>query len=187
MMDFVDEPPELPRLIAMLEEYELKLVGKWRSLGVDYVRFHTDFSTQQALMMSPASFRKWLKPLFSHLFQPCRKAGVHVYVSSDGRSLDVVDDMIECGVSVHDPQLRPNTLEGIARAYKGKLCADVDLDQQGFAFMTPRELREQVKSVVDTMGAPEGGLMLRAGITDSNISLGNIAAIAEAMEDYCFP
>ncbi|MCC7352794.1 MAG: hypothetical protein IT330_03475 [Anaerolineae bacterium] len=187
MLDLATEPPELPRLIAMLEEYEQKLIGKWRSLGVDYISFHTDFATQQGLMMRPATFRKWLKPLFSHLFLPCREAGVHVYLSSDGRCLDVVDDMAESGVSVHDPQLRPNTVEGIAKAYKGKLCAEVDLDQQGFAFMTPQEIREQVKMVVDVVGRPEGGLMLRGVISDTGVPLRNIETLAEAMEDYCFP
>ena len=187
MIDFATEPPELPKLFAMVEEYELKLVHKYLSLGVDVISFHTDFATQEALMISPRSFRKWLKPLFAHLFKPCRDAGVHVFLSSDGRTLDIVDDLVECGVSVHDPQLRPNTLEGMVKAYKGKLCAWVDLDQQGFTFMTPQEIREQVRSVVDAMGAPEGGLMLRAAFADPNTPLRNIAAMAEAMEEYCFP
>ena len=187
MLDLVTDPPELPRLFAMLEEYEQKLIGRWRSLGVDYISFHTDFATQQGLMISPATFRKWLKPLFTNLFRPCREAGIHVYVSGDGRVLDVVDDMVESGFSVHDPQIRPNTAEGIAHAYGGKLCAEVDLDQQGFAFMTPQEIRDQVKMVVDVVGRPEGGLMLRGVVMDTGVPLRNIEAIADAMEDYCFP
>jgi len=138
-------------------------------------------------MMSPRSFRKYLKPLFAALFQPCRRAGVHVALSSDGRLLDVVDDLLECGVSVHDPQLRPNTVAGIARAYKGKLCASVDLDQQGFPFMTPTEIREQIGEVVGELAAPEGGLMLSAGINDAIVPLRNIETIIESMEQFCFP
>jgi uroporphyrinogen decarboxylase len=187
MLDFAMEPPELPQLIAILEAYELKLVQKYLSLGVDVISFHTDFATQEGLMISPRSFRKWLEPLFSHLFKPCRAAGLHVFLSSDGRTLEVADDLIECGVSLHDPQLRPNTLKGIVQAFKGRLCANVNLDQQGFAFMTPQEIREQVRSVVDAMGMPEGGLMLRAAFSDPNTPLRNIAAMAEAMEEYCFP
>jgi len=56
---------------------------------------------------------------------------VHVFLSSDGRTLDAADDLIECGVSLHDPQLRPNTLKGIVQAFKGRLCVSVNLDQQG--------------------------------------------------------
>jgi len=187
MLDFATEPPELARLFAILQDYELKLIDKWMQIGVDAISFHTDFATQRGLMMSPRSFRKYLKPLFAALFLPCRQAGVHVYLSSDGRLLDVVDDLVECGVSVHDPQLRPNTVAGIACAYKGKLCASVDLDQQGFPFMTPGEIREQIMGVVGEIGAPEGGLMLSAGINDAIVPLRNIAAILEAMEEFCFP
>jgi hypothetical protein len=112
---------------------------------------------------------------------------VHGGLSSDGRALDVVDDMVECGVSFHDPQLRRNTLAGIRRAYRGMLCASVDLDQQGFPFMSPEAIRAQVREVVETLGAPEGGLMLSACIDDPQVSLQNIAALVEAMEEYCFP
>ena len=138
-------------------------------------------------MISPAAFCKFLKPMFKTLFQKCRGAGTHVRLSSDGHLLEIVDDLIECGVSVHDPQLRANTLEGIAHSYKGRLCAMVDLDRQSFPFLTPAELRQQVKEVVDVMAAPEGGLMLWASISGSNVPLRNVEAIVEAMEDYCFP
>ena len=187
MMDLALEPPELARLIDMLEANTTRLVGKWLQIGVDVVSFHTDLATQRALMISPASFRRYLKPMFRRIFQKVRSTGTHVYLSSDGHVLEIVDDLVECGVSVHDPQFRANTLEGIVKAYKGKLCANVDLDRQGFAFMTPLEIREQIKQVVDQMAAPEGGLMVAASVWDTNTPVENIAAICEAMEDYCFP
>ena len=185
MLDFAEEPPELVRLIAMLEDYEMRLIRRWLKLGVDVIGFHTDIGAQASLMISPASFLKYIKPMFKTLFQACRQAGVHAYLSSDGRLLEIVDDLIECGVSVHDPQLRANTLEGIARAYKGKLCANVDLDRQSFPFITPQEIRRQIKEVVDVMAAPEGVLMVSAGIFGADVPLRNIVAICEAMEDYC--
>jgi uroporphyrinogen decarboxylase len=187
MEDFALEPPELPRLIDMLAENALRLVDRWLEIGVDQVGFHTDIGTQKALMISPASFRKYIKPMFSKIFQRIRAAGTHVYLSSDGHLLEIVDDLVECGVSVHDPQFRANTLEGIVRAYKGKLCANVDLDRQGFAFMTPAQIREQIKQVVDRMALPEGGLMVAGSVWDANTPLENIEAICAAMEDYCFP
>lgn len=186
MMDFATEPPELPRLIAMLEEYETKVISKWLSMGVDAMGFHTDFGTQQGLMISPHKFRKYIKPMFKRLFESIRQAGALVVLSSDGRLVDVVDDLIQCGVSVHDPQLRANTLEGIVKAYKGRLCANVDLDRQSFPFLTPTAIRQQVKDVVDAMAMPEGGLMVSTGIFGADVPLRNIAALAEAMEAFCF-
>jgi uroporphyrinogen decarboxylase len=187
MLDFAEEPRELSQLIALLEDYELRLIRRWLQIGVDVIGFHTDIGAQASLMISPASFRKYIKPMFQRLFQTCRQAGVHAYLSSDGHVLEIVDDLVECGVSVHDPQLRANTLEGIALAYKGKLCANVDLDRQSFPFITPAQIRQQVKEVVDRMARPEGGLMIGTGIFGADVPLRNIEAICVAMEDFCFP
>jgi uroporphyrinogen decarboxylase len=186
MVDIGVDDPNLSLLIDMLKEYELKLVNKYLGIGVDVMGFHTDIGTQQTLMISPEKFRKYIKPLFMSLFQPCRKVGTHVSLSSDGNLLEIVDDLVECGVSVHDPQLRANTIKGIAKAYRLKLCANVDLDRQSFPFAKPDELRDQVKEVIETMGDPKGGLMVFASIS-RDTPLKNIEAICNAMEDYCFP
>jgi uroporphyrinogen decarboxylase len=187
MMDFATDDPRLPRLIEVLTDYEMRLVNRWLGLGVDGIGFHTDIGTQTALMISPAKFRRYVKPMFATLFQACRRAGAVVSLSSDGCLLEIVDDLIECGVTVHDPQLRANTLDGIVRAYKGKLCACVDLDRQSFPFLSPAALRQQVKDVVDAMASPEGGLMLVAAFYGADIPLANIEAVCDAMERRCFP
>ena len=187
MMDLAEGRAELIRLIAALEDYERRLIQRWLELGVDMISFHTDIGTQHGPMLGPATFRKYLKPTFQRLFQACRQQGVHVYLSSDGNILPLIDDLIECGVSVHDPQLRACTVEGIRRVYRGRLCANVDLDRQGFPFMTPAQIRDQVKQVVDALALPEGGLMVMAAIYGADVPLHNIAALCEAMEEYCFP
>lgn len=184
MMDFATDDPHLPRLIEMLTEYELNLVNKSLSLGVDYVGFHTDIGAQTALMISPAKFRKYIKPMFMTLFQTCRKAGAHVALSSDGCLLEIVDDLIECGVSIHDPQVRANTIPGIAKAYKGKLCANVDLDRQMYAFCTPDDIWRQVEAVVQQVGSPQGGLMLSGSVWDAYVPPENIEALCSALETF---
>ena len=106
-------------------------------------------------------------------------------LSSDGHLLEIVDDLIECGISTHDPQLRANTLEGIARCYKGKICIDLDLDRQLFPFAEPREMWDQVEEVVETLYLPQGGLMLKAAVYGDDIPLENIEALAAALEEFC--
>ena len=186
MIDFATEPPELDRLFDMLLSYEQRLTAHWLELGVDAVSYHTDFATQTGLMISPQCFRKYLVPLFSRIFQACRRAGVHVILSSDGVTLDVADDMKECGVTMHDPQIRANTVPGIAKAFKGKMCVVVDLDQQGFPFMSPAEIRAQIDEVIDAIALPEGGLMVRANFNDTTTPLANIDAAMTTMEDLCW-
>jgi hypothetical protein len=185
LLDIAKDDPRLPKLIQLLQDYELKVIDKWLEIGVDVMYFHTDIGTQNGLMISPAKFRKYIKPMFKKLFATCREAGTHVYLSSDGQLLDIVDDLVECGVSVHDPQIRANTLDGIARTYKGKMCVDLDLDRQMFQFCKPDDIREQIREAVERLSLPEGGLMMKAEVYAADISLENAEAICQAMEEFC--
>ncbi|MBI4559377.1 MAG: hypothetical protein HY706_17460 [Candidatus Hydrogenedentes bacterium] len=185
MLDIATDDPHLPALIAMLTEYEMELIGLWLELGVDIMSFHTDIGTQRALMISPEKFRQYIKPMYMQLFQRCRKAGVHVYLSSDGNLLSIIDDLVECGVSAHDPQVRANSIEGIVRCYKGRLCANVDLDRQMFAFCSPEDVYRHVEEVVEAMFDPRGGLMVSGSVWDGNTPIENIEALCSAVEDFC--
>jgi len=186
MMDFATDDPNLTKLIDMLFEYEKKLISKWLSIGIDAIWFHTDIGTQNALMISPAHFRKYLKPMFKELFGICRKAGTHVYLSTDGKVIDIVDDFIECAVSMHDPQLGAISLQEIKKYYKGKMCIYLDLDMQKFPFCSPEEIKEMIKDTIDNLNLPNGGLMLWAGIYDNIVPIENVEAICQGFMKYCF-
>jgi len=185
MIDIATDDPHLPRLIDMLLEYETEQIAMWLELGVDAMAFHTDIGTQHGLMISPAKFRQYIKPLFTTLFDLCHKAGAHVCLSSDGRLLDIVDDLVECGVDMHDPQIRANTLDGIERAYKGKMCINLDLDRQMWGFCTPDDIKRHVRESVERLYSPDGGLMISVSVYDNCTPLENIEALCVALEEYC--
>jgi len=186
MMDFATEDKNLPLLIEMLFDYEKKLVKKWVSLGIDAIWFHTDIATQEALMISPHHFRKYLKPAYKELFGICRNAGTHVYLSTDGRVLEILDDFIDCAVSMQDPQLGAIKLEEVQRHYKGRICIYLDLEMQKFPFCSTDEIDKMIKDAVDMLASPRGGLMLWAGIYDDIVPIENLEAICKAFIKYCF-
>ncbi len=188
MMDFATGEPKLVKLIEMLWEYETKLIDRWLKIGVDIIWFHTDIGTQRNLMIKPEMFREYLKPMFKDLFSKCRKAGVHVYLSTDGRVIDIVDDFIDCGISIHDPQTGAISNEEIVEHYKGKIAIYLDLDRQKFSFYKPAEIDNIIKESVSTLSSPEGGLAISAGVCDPIpvVSIENIEAICKAFMKYCY-
>jgi uroporphyrinogen decarboxylase len=183
LCDFASDPPELVKLISLVLETNLKLIPKLLELGPDLVDHHGDIGTQRSLMMRPEAFRKHLKPGYARMFQPFRKAGIPIRYSSDGNLLEIVDDLIECGVSAHDPQLSVNTLEGIAETYQGRLCAIVDFGQE-IALFNPRELHDTIRETVEKLADPRGGLVLRAWVIP-DVPLKNIEAFCSAAEQFC--
>jgi len=135
--------------------------------------------------MSPEHFRKYLKPCYAQIFGMCRDAGIHVYFHSDGHILEVIDDLIECGVTVINPQIRANTLDGLVEVCKGKVCVNLDLDRQLFPFCTPKDIDEHIREAVVKLGSKQGGLMLVAEC-EPDVPLENIEAICQALEKYMF-
>ena len=187
MMDFATDEPRLYAALDMLVEHHIQVVRTYIEMGVDVMRFHNDLGWQRALAISPAMFRKVLKPRFQQLMLPCRDAGAHVMLSSDGYMLDIVDDLVECGVSCHDPQVSANTIPGIKQAYGGKLCVRIRLDPQALPFCKPEDVREMVREIVETLGAPEGGLWLDTNLCCTDIPMEILEAICLAYEEFCFP
>jgi uroporphyrinogen decarboxylase len=185
LCDFAVDAPELARLVAMVVETNMKLIPHLLRLEPDVVDHHGDIGTQRSLMIRPAMFRKYLKPGYEKMFRPFRDAGIPVRYSSDGNLLDVIDDLIECGVSTHDPQLSVNTLDGIVRAYKGRLCAVIDFGQE-IVLMSPQDIKESIREIVAKMGSPQGGLAIRAWAI-SDVPLENVEAFCTAAEAYCLP
>lgn len=88
-----------------------------------------------------------------------------------------------CGVSIHHPQLRANTLNEIAEAYKGRLCVDLDLDRQMFPFCNTSDMRRLVKESLEELYLPEGWLD-DEGQVGLDVPLENIEALRQAMEEF---
>ena len=74
------------------------------------------------------------------MYGRCRENGIYTYQHTDGYILDIIPDLLECGLNILNPQVRPNTLEGLKKICKGKVEVDLDLDRQLFPFATKEQL-----------------------------------------------
>ena len=184
MLDFAEEPPELQRLIEVVLQYNLRQLGRLNLVGrrtPELIHFGDDLGMQHSLPISPEQWRKWLKPCYAQIFGACRRAGHRVYLHSDGHILEIIPDLVECGVNVLNPQVGANGLDNLAAVCKGKVCVDLDLDRQLFPFWTPAEIDAHVREAVEKLGDPRGGLWLKAEI-GPDVPLRNVEAICTALE-----
>jgi uroporphyrinogen decarboxylase len=186
MIDMATEDRRLWQVIQMVEAYNSVVIDKLLSLGAELMLFGDDLGLQRSLPMSPAMWRKYIKPSYERMLRPCQEAGVPVYLHTDGHILDVVADLIEVGVRVLNPQFRANGLAGLKETAKGKVALDQDLDRQLFPFATPSEIEDHIGEVVEELNLPEGGLMLYAEC-GPDVPLENVDAICTALETICHP
>ena len=185
MKDFIVRPPQIYDLIEELTEYILDLVNNLLKFGkIDIIHFGDDLGTQTRMPISPSIFREFIYPSYRKIFQRIRETGTHVYFHSDGHIVEVIDQLINTGVSVLNIQDRVNGLENIKFLCKGKVCVDVDVDRQYLVpFGRPEEIKEHIRLIVEELAMRRGGLMIEAEVHPPT-SLRNIKAIIEAMEQY---
>ena len=189
MLDFAEEPPELQMLIDTVLAYnlrqgELRLAAlRERGETGTIVTFGDDLGMQDRIAIGPRKWRKYLKPCFAAIYKPFRDAGYYIYMHTDGHIVEIIPDLIECGVNVINPQIRANGLDNLVDMCKGKVCVDLDLDRQLFPFCTPQEIDDHIRESVEKLGSPEGGLWLKAEIGD-DVPLDNVDAICTALEKY---
>jgi hypothetical protein len=186
MVDLALDDPRLPKLISMLEGYNIAVIRKYLDLGMEYAILGEDLGLQTSLPMSPAMWRKFIKPPYERMLSPCLEADIPVFLHTDGHILEIIPDLIEVGVQVLNPQFRANGLEGLKEVAKGQVALCLDLDRQLFPFATPLEIEDHIREAHEELCLPEGGLMLYAEC-EPDVPLANIEAICTTLEKICNP
>ena len=182
--NMADGEPRLARLIEMIEEFNYRYVMKWLALEPDMMSYPEDLGMQFGPMLSPASFREFIKPVYQRMMQPARERGCLVHMHSDGDIRTLVDDLIDGGVEVINLQDLVNGIDWIADKFAGKLCVDLDIDRQRItARGTPREIDALIREEVEKLGSRQGGLMMIYGLYPG-VPLENVSALMGAMEQY---
>jgi len=189
MLDFAEEPPELQMLIDKVLAYNLRQMHKrvegarQRNRPNNIMWFGDDLGMQESLPMSPEKWRKYLKPCFTALYKVIKDAGHYVHMHTDGHILEIIPDLVECGVDVINAQVGANGMQALKDACADKVCLNLDLDRQMFPFWTPAECDAHVKEAVETLGDPRGGLWLGVEIGE-DVPLENVDALCSALERY---
>jgi uroporphyrinogen decarboxylase len=176
--------PDLQAVVDLVAGFDLAQLRRTLELGTpDLIRVSDDLGTQRAAMVSPRTFRRWLKPSYAALYRTARAAGCETTMHSDGYLLELVDDLLDAGLTVLNPQVGPNTLAGIRDTMKGRLAISLDLDRQHILpHGTPEDIRDHIREAVAVLSAPEGGLMLQAEV-NGDYPLENIRAICAGLRE----
>ncbi|HEY3376005.1 MAG TPA: uroporphyrinogen decarboxylase family protein [Armatimonadota bacterium] len=184
ILDMADEEPRLPRLLDMIEAYNARIVARYLACGVEWMSFPEDLGMQVGPMLSPAQFRQYIKPAYARLMAPAKAAGCIVHMHSDGDIRELVDDLIDDGVTAMNLQDLVNGVDWIRTHLKGRVCIDLDIDRQSITrFGAPAEIDALIRSEVETLGSREGGLTMIFGMYPG-MPLENADALMDAMERY---
>jgi len=184
MLDVGEGRTELDELIGIVENYWFEVVKRHVECGVDAISFGDDLGLQHSLPINPDSWRKYIKPSYKRILSYCRSNGVYTSLHTDGYIVDIIPDLVECGVSILNPQDFVNGLDNIHRLAKGKVSIKLDIDRQKITvFGTPEEIDTHILNCIRTLGSPKGGLNMIWGVYPPT-PIESIEAVAQAMDKY---
>jgi uroporphyrinogen decarboxylase len=182
--DMHDRRAELERLIAMVEAFNAYFVRRYLELDVTLVGFPEDLGAQNGPMLSPEMFRRYISPSYRRLMQPLRKRAKVVYMHSDGHVMELLDDLIDCGVTVINLQDRVNGIDEIGKRCRGRIAVDLDIDRQEVTRGgSPQDVKQLIREAVAKLASPRGGLSLVYDLYPG-IPIGNVEAVMQAMEEH---
>ena len=182
MLDFADECDELQMLIDKITAYNCIQTEIIVQNASPIIYFGDDLGMQKGLAIGPEKWRKYLKPSFTKIFGIARRAGLYVYLHTDGMIYEIIPDLFDAGAQMVNPQFRANGLDNLVRVCKGRYPINLDLDRQLFPYITPSQCRDHIYECVEALYLPAGGLGLSLEL-GPDVPLENAEALIGALDE----
>ncbi len=184
MIDMITEEPRLTELMNIIMSYNKYSVLKIIDLGTEFLGLAEDLGIQNNLPVSKELWDRYVKPGYEVTAGEAKKRGIPVYLHSDGHILPIIDDLIDLGITLLNPQSRANGIQPLRERVFKKVAINLDLDRQLFPVAEKQDIKKHVNEVFNAFYLPEGGLMINIEINE-DVSLEIIDYLFSIVEDYC--
>jgi len=184
MLDMLMEEPRLTELMNIIMAYNSYSVRKILNLGAPFLGLAEDLGIQNNLPISKELWDRYVKPGYEITVGEAKKRGIPVYLHSDGHILPIIQDLIDLGVTLLNPQSRANGIYPLCEQVLRKVAINLDLDRQLFPVAEKSDIKKHVQEIFNAFYLPEGGLMLNIEINE-DVSLEIMDYLFSLVEDYC--
>ena len=163
LKDFVRNRDLLKELFQIPYQYHLAAAKKLVEIGVDMIWIGDDVGAQEQMLISPADWRAFLKPLMASFIKELKDINPNLKVAyhSDGNIYPIIPELIEIGLDVLNP-LQPASMNParLKKEFGDQLSFWGSLDiQKTLPFGTPADVKSEVNERLRTVGKG-GGLIL---------------------------
>lgn len=151
---------------------------------IDAIGVSNDCGTQENLMISPESWRRFLKPGLRRIVSHIRQGSKVAYLHSCGHITPVIPDLIEIGVNMLQP-IQPEAMDifDLKRRFGQQICLVGGIGtQELLPYGKPDQIRAQVARCRAEMGNAGGYIMAPAKAIMPGVPVENAVALIEAMQ-----
>ena len=188
LVDFYDNPNFARTLLDKITEINVEVSTRFAEAGVNILWLADDIGTQDTMLMSPAMWRKWLKPRLKHLIDSAKRVNprVHIFYHSDGFIEPVIPELIEIGVDILNP-IQPESMNPVKlkRLYGDQLSFFGTIGVQTvMPFGTPKDVRHEVRKMIEMVGQGGGFIIAPTHFVSAQVPWENVEALFDAVEEF---
>lgn len=187
MVDLYDNEEYAVKLLDKVSEFPLVAGLKLIDLGVDMLWLGDDVGMQHGMMLSPALWRKHLKPRMAKLIAAfkARNPLIKIAYHSCGDIAKIIPELIEIGLDVLNP-VQPLAMDPqeLKKLYGDRLCFWGSIDVQGtLPNGTVEDIRNEVALRMETIGQGGGLILSPAHTVQCDTSVENVLAFYAAAKE----
>lgn len=178
------EPAISAAILRRITDFWIGCARKALEIGrgrIDIVDSYNDLGTQCDLLISPAIFRKLLKPEFKRLFDTIKEYDAKVFVHSCGSISRVIEDLIEIGCDILDPiQVSADAMDPkmLKENFGGRITFHGAIDTQHvMPEGTADDVRAEVRRITGILGKGGGYILSGSQNFEDDISVESILAM----------
>ncbi len=183
LMDLVSEPQLAEAVIHKIAGHTKRLALASASIGVDVLCFYDDAGTQRNMQISPALWRRFIKPAWRDVLDAVRRdyPDARFFLHCCGKIDVIVPDIIELGFDILHP-VQPECMDfgETYRQYGRDIVLTATISSQRiFPFAAPDEVRAEVRRLAGIVGTRRRTILMPSNVIQPETPWENVVAYAE--------
>jgi uroporphyrinogen decarboxylase len=190
-VDLASRPEIVEAIVRRIRTFYLAYLDRILSAAggkIDIVLTGDDFGSQQGLLISPQAWRTFIRPGFAAYVELIKSHGAWAMHHTCGSVVDLIPDMIECGLDVLQsiqPEAKGMALADLKARFGHSLCFHGGVSiQRTMPFGTPDEVRQEVRSLAEAVKPDGGYIFCTAHNIQADTGVENVQALLEAYHQY---
>ena len=185
LADLASEEKFVHELFGQILEYNLKIMDRALTYQIDGFFFGDDYGQQRGMLMSPETWRKFIKPCLAKMFEKAKSAGRIVALHSCGNISAILGDLIDIGLDIYQtvqPEIYP--LKEIKEEFGAHLTFWGGIStQKTLPYVTPEEVKRITRETIKILGKNGGYIAAPTHQVPADVPVENIIALAEAFKN----
>jgi uroporphyrinogen decarboxylase len=159
------KPEQMAAWFDRYADWLCGLADSCLAAGADIIQMSDDWGSNQTMLFAPAMWRRLIRPYAERVIKHIRSRGAPMNLHSDGYIMDIMDDLVEMGVSMLHPVqesagMDPRTVKA---KYGDKLVIYGGLDTVDALILQDAEQLDEYLRERFAIYAPGGGFILNTG------------------------